>query len=128
MKRIGIFILSLILSAGIFCFASCGENNSTGSVPNGTGTGSGSVSEKPSNDTVNSNKGNADGGTADNNRNGGIIDGAAEDILDGTEKIADDIGNGIQNGIDNMTGTNSTAGNMTGNKSATAGNAAAVNN
>ena len=94
MKRIGIFILSLILSAGLFCFASCGGNDASGST---------------SNDTINSNKGTADGGNADENRSGGIIDGAAEDILDGTEKIADDIGNGIQNGIDHMTDTTGTA-------------------
>ena len=80
MKNNRTVLFLIIFAVCLFCFVSCGRNNTTGSTPNGTGTGSGSISGNMSNDTVNSNRGNADGGTADDRTNGGIIDGAAEDV------------------------------------------------
>lgn len=108
MKKNRTILFLMIFAVCIFCFASCGRTGTTGSVPGGTGTGSGSVSGNASNDTINSNRGNADGGRADYNRNGGIIDGAAGDIVDGARNVMDDVTNGVKNGIDNMTGNNGT--------------------
>lgn len=109
MKNNRTVLFLIIFAVCIFCFASCGRNNSTGSAPSGTGTGSGSVSDNMSNDTVNSNKGNADGGTADRSGSGEIIDGAAEDIIDGAGRMAEDVTNGVRNGINNMTNKGSTS-------------------
>ncbi|MBQ8759698.1 MAG: hypothetical protein IJZ20_08405, partial [Clostridia bacterium] len=103
MKNSRTVLFLIIFAVCIFCFASCGRNNAGGSTPNGTGTGAGSVSGNMSNDTVNSNRGNADGGTADRNRSGDIIDGAAGDIIDGAGRMAEDVTDGITNGINDMT-------------------------
>jgi hypothetical protein len=111
MKNNRTVLFLIIFAVCIFCFISCGRNDTTGSTPSGTGSGAGSVSGNMSNDTINSNRGNADGGMADYDTNTGIIDGAAGDMLDGARDVADNVTNGIRNGIDNMTGNNYSDGN-----------------
>ena len=104
MKNNRTILFLIIFAVCIFCFVSCGRNDTTGSVPNGTGTGSGSVSGNTSNDTINSNRGNADGGMADNTNNVGVVDGAAGDVVDGARNVVRDVTNGVSNGIDDVTG------------------------
>ena len=106
MKNNRTVLFLIIFAVCLFCFVSCGRNNTTGSTPNGTGTGSGSISGNMSNDTINSNRGNADGGIADDRTNGGIIDGAAEDIIDGAGRMARDAADSVRNGINDMTDSN----------------------
>ena len=113
MKTNRTVLFLIIFAVCIFCFASCGRNDATGSAPRGTDSGAGSVSGNMSNDTINSNRGNADGGMADYDTNGGIIDGAADDMMDGARNVADDVTDGIRNGIDNMTGNNYPGNNST---------------
>ena len=76
-----------------------GTTNGTNGTPNGTnGTTNGTVND--TNGTLNDNGAMDNNGAADNKRNGNVVD----DVVDGVGEAGKDVINGVENGVDDLTG------------------------
>lgn len=76
-----------------------GTTNSTNGTTNGTnGTTNGTVND--TNGTLNDNGAMDNNGAADNNGNGNVVD----DVVDGVGEAGKDVINGVENGVDDLTG------------------------
>lgn len=76
-----------------------GTANGTNGTTNGTnGTANGTVND--TNGTLNDNGAMDNNGAADNNGNGNVVD----DVVDGVGEAGKDVINGVENGVDDLTG------------------------
>lgn len=110
-------ILTIIFAICIFFLISCGDGNSEGSVTNGTGQGAGEI-QRQTNDTINSNKGSADGGYEDGYDSssrgiGGAIKEGTSNIKNAVTDMENSITGNDSPGQNNMSSYNSSTDNKT---------------
>ena len=111
MRKWRTLLAGLVLTFAVSAMAACGTNNdNVNDTTNGTGTEStvdGTGTNGTTNGTVNDTNGtlNDNGamdnnGAADNNGNGNVVD----DVVDGVGEAGKDVINGVENGVDDLTG------------------------
>ena len=122
MRKWRTLLAGLVLTFAVSAMAACGTNNDkvndttngtgTESTVNGTGTnGTTNGTVNDTNGTLNDNGAMDNNGAADNNGNGNVVD----DVVDGVGEAGKDVINGVENGVDDLTGNDNNSNGTTDN-------------